>query len=398
MQKFTGTQYLKIDIASNYGLDKENWEERLRWFDTNESQLEKMVNTAENPALYYAGVKAYRDTQQGIPTGYMISLDATSSGLQILAVLACDRLAGSLCNVIPTGRREDAYKNIYKEMLKEAEGNSSITREMTKRAIMTALYGSKAVPEEVFGDGDLLATFYRTMERMTPGAWELNSVFMQLWNSRGLSHDWILPDNFDVRNKVLAPVTEVVYIDTEPFEIFYKENKPMDEGRSIGANITHSIDGMMVREIVRRCNYDPEMIKKLRKALVQGNGTRQHKHNDKQVITLWNHYLETGYLSARILQHLREENIGLVDKGVIEALLNSLPAKPFDVVAVHDCFRCHPNYGNDLRQQYNNQLYEIAKSDILSSIVTQLIGVRVQANKLNPSMAYDILNADYALS
>ena len=100
MQTFTGREYLKIDIASNFGLEKKSWAERLAWFDQNESQLLKLLPQAEEPALYYAGVKAYEDVKAGKPTGYMISLDATSSGLQLLAALTGDRSAAQLCNVV----------------------------------------------------------------------------------------------------------------------------------------------------------------------------------------------------------------------------------------------------------------------------------------------------------
>lgn len=79
-QEFTGKQYLQIDIANNFGLDKKDWMDRISWFQENEPQLETLVNQAENPALFYAGVQAWRDTQQGLPSGYPISLDACSSG------------------------------------------------------------------------------------------------------------------------------------------------------------------------------------------------------------------------------------------------------------------------------------------------------------------------------
>ena len=81
-QRFTGAQYLMIDIANNYGhgLDKKNWIDRLTWFKDNEPQLLSLVQSADEPALYYAGVKAYHDVLEGKPIGYMISLDATSSG------------------------------------------------------------------------------------------------------------------------------------------------------------------------------------------------------------------------------------------------------------------------------------------------------------------------------
>lgn len=134
-QTFSGKDYLKIDIASNFGLDKASWDDRIYWFDTNQDHLEDLVQQAKEPALFYAGVKAWRDVLAGKPIGYMISLDATSSGLQLLAALTGDRAAASLCNVIDTGKREDAYTNIYQVMLNKVDEESKIDRDKVKDAI-----------------------------------------------------------------------------------------------------------------------------------------------------------------------------------------------------------------------------------------------------------------------
>lgn len=80
MQTFTALEYLKIDIASNFGFDKENWDVRLNWFEEHKDNLLSMLNQAKEPALYYAGVTAYTDHQCGRPSGYPVSLDGTSSG------------------------------------------------------------------------------------------------------------------------------------------------------------------------------------------------------------------------------------------------------------------------------------------------------------------------------
>ena len=38
-QTFTPLQYLKIDVANSFGLDRKDWDERLAWFDQHEAQL-----------------------------------------------------------------------------------------------------------------------------------------------------------------------------------------------------------------------------------------------------------------------------------------------------------------------------------------------------------------------
>lgn len=397
---FTGRQHLMIDIGNNFGLDKEDWDVRLQWFQDNEPHLESLLNQADEPALYFASVKAYRDVQKGLPIGYTVGLDATSSGLQILACLTGDRSAAELCNVVDTGHRQDAYTNIYNLMLQRSGGNAKINRADTKQAIMTALYNSTAMPKKIFGEGELLALFYDILKEFCPAAWELNETMKDLWNPTAYSHNWVLPDNFHVQTKVMDTITDRVIFDEAPLDVSFKINRPMPEGRSLGANMTHSIDGMIVREIVRRCSYDPNQVAKLCTLIENGDllGMSTKTEDDKMVITLWDWYNETGYLSARILDHLNEDNFGLVAPSVISELLESLPAKPFSVVPVHDRFGCLPHYGNDLRWQYNLQLKMIAESDILSSIISQLIGRRVQIGKLDPTLPDDIMEANYALS
>lgn len=80
MQRFTGKEYLYIDIANHYGLDKKRWQERINWVRTRMDRLEQYIADAEEPAEYYAAVLALREVQKGNKIGYPISLDATSSG------------------------------------------------------------------------------------------------------------------------------------------------------------------------------------------------------------------------------------------------------------------------------------------------------------------------------
>ena len=258
------------------------------------------------------------------------------------------------------------------------------------------------MPKAVFGAGKLLHTFYQTMEDCAPAAWDLNEAMLTAWNPNALSHDWVMPDNFHVHTPVMDTEHTKVNFMNEPFDVTYQVNRPTPQGRSLGANMVHSIDGMIIREISRRCNYDPTLVAQVRKiadfALHGAGGHRTTTDNDQLVLTLWNHYQESGYLSARILDHLELENFGHVDALDIIELIESLPQRPFKVVSVHDCFRCLPHYGNDLRLQYNLQLALIANSDLLQFLLSQIIGKPVVIGKLDHTLAADIINTNYALS
>ena len=399
--QFTGKQYLQMDIANHFGLDKEDWAVRLAWFDKHKDVLDGMLKQAEVPAQYFAAVAAWHDVQAGKPIGYPIALDATASGMQILACLTGDRRAAQLCNVVNMGRRMDAYTEVYKYMLMKAGAQGRVTRDMVKTGVMTSLYNSEAEPKRVFGTGILLTKFYETMEEELPAVWELNQYYKAIWDSTRSTYEWVLPDNFHVVCKVTDYVNEKVLFLGEHFDVVTKVHGPTAEGRSLSANTTHSIDGMIVREIGRRCNYKQTTVDKV--WLLMGNPDlwNMYHENDEEtqlLITLLARFKESGYLSARILDCIHYGNAHLVPVKHVVALLKSLPAKPFEVFSIHDCFRCLPTYGNDLRKQYTLQLHLIAKSRMLSDLLSQLMGHEVTINKLDPTLADDILKSEYALS
>lgn len=401
MQLFTGKQYLQIDIANNFGLDKEDWDVRLDWFEKNQHQLDKLVKDAEEPALFYASIQAWKDVQKGLPIGYPISLDATASGFQILAALTGDIKAAKLCNVVDAGGRKDAYTEIYQTMLEKTGGDSRIERSAVKKAVMTSLYGSEAEPKRVFGEGPLLAVFENTMGEEAPAVWELNKAFLHFADPKATEYCWVLPDNFHVITKVKNKVKDTFHFMGAPYELTYEENSPTEHNRSLGANTTHSLDGMIVREVSRRCNYDPERILNIKTALCEVGVQEEECQNSKLLRTLMDHYHRTKYLSSRVLECI-DNNSALIltdeEKEAVWTLIYSLPKKPFEVIAVHDCFRVLPNYGNDLRTQYNNQLAMIAESNLLSDILSQITGRTISINKMTEGMEELIRKTNYALS
>lgn len=257
------------------------------------------------------------------------------------------------------------------------------------------------MPKRHFGDGDLLEVFYKTMASCAPGAWSLNEALIQLWQPGALSHAWALPDNHHIDVKVMSPVTEYVQFMDRPVAVHINVNQGTDEGLSLGANITHSIDGLVVREMHRRCDFNPQHLANILKMIKDGTSGSDamsiSRQKDRMVLKLWERFQDSGFLSGRILDMLDEKNIGHVNAGKIRKLILSMPAKPFPVISIHDCFRVHPNYGNDLRKQYNQIMSEIAESEMLQSIVSQIIGSHTPVTKMG-DISQEVLQAEYALS
>lgn len=400
MKSFTALEYLKIDISGNFGLDKKTWEERINWFDTNENQLENLIDKADSPALYYAGVKAYRNIKKDpdyINT-YPISLDCTSSGTQILACLTGDRLAAMTCNIINNGTRMDAYTYIYKKFSKLVGDNPLITRDKVKAAIMRAFYGSVATPRELFRD--YLPVFEQVMSQEAPYCWALNKYLLKAWNPNISEYGWIMPDNFHVHIKVYEKVEEEFSFMDKAYKFIHEENKPSAYGRAYSANLCHSIDSLFVREITAMAMHDPEKINNIKNLLNQkkynlANTTKENKDMVSSLVRLGK---ASGFLSARILDYLDEGTISLVPRDALQEILDNIPAKPFEVIFVHDCARVLPNYGNDIRKLYIFNYYKLARSNMLEFILTQLLGTKITINKGDKEMYKDVLFSEYALS
>lgn len=259
-----------------------------------------------------------------------------------------------------------------------------------------ALYGSTATPEAVFGE--YIELFYSTMEQMAPGAWDLNQGLQDLWTMFTASdYSWVLPDNFhayiETKKSELVPFS---FLNTT-YKMVKKIDGRPDFHKGLGPNLIHSVDGFIVREMFRRCSYDPKVIKRV-KDLIMLNASGTNGRSAKMVQTLWNHYKTTGILSTRIFDYLHADTMGLVDPLIIADMVDTLPAKPFQMVSVHDCFRCHSNYGNDLRRQYQLILADLNDSTLLASLCSQVAGKRIPVKKLGKLTRQTILDSDYMLA
>ena len=346
MQKYSGWQWLLIDAANQFGLDKKLFEERIEWAQDNLTTLETFSDVAETKPLYIKAVMAIRKAQQGIPTGHMVGVDATCSGIQIMSALTGCTAGATATGLVDPNVRADAYTSVTNEMSTILGGAVAVSRKDAKQAVMTSFYGSKAEPKALFGeDTPELDAFYQAAHNVAPGAWELLQDLLASWQPYALSHEWKLPDGFDSKVKVMAKREvriEVDELEHSTFSYEFFENQGSKTGLSNVANLTHSMDAYVLREMHRRCNYDREVMEDvalvIEMEMIQRNMgvVRSAECSDSTVNYYHNQYVRSSLASAVILPHLDCDSVQSLSQKHLEALAvmvnGMLEYRPFPLV------------------------------------------------------------------
>lgn len=412
MQVFTGFEYLLIDAANQYGLDKLTFNERIDWVKANLKDLEAQADKADNKPLYIKAVMAIRKAQNHEPTGHLVGFDACCSGIQVMSALTGCIAGATATGMVDPDVRADAYTSVTKAMQELLGAAVNVSRKDAKQALMTSFYGSKATPKSIFGEETAeLAAFYQSAQAVAPGAWELLQDLLASWQPYALEHSWKLPDGFDARIKVMKKKEariEVDELDHATFTYEFYENEGSKSGISLPANVTHSVDAYVLRSIHRRCNYDWKVVMGAHNVILDElmDRLKGKTSPDGVVSTEVHYYVEqwkrSGLADVVILPHLSDDNIYQVPTPLLEKLdmlvTQMTQYVPFEVVTIHDEFKCHPNNMNFLRQQYANVMADIAESNLLDDILSQIHKKSGHFKKLSQNLGELIRQSNYALS
>ena len=334
MQLITPYEYLLIDIASQVGLDKETWEDRIEWTRDNMSHLEDGIAIAKKPLLYIKAVNALREVNAGKATNHIIGLDASSSCVQIMGLLIGCEKSLIQTNMINTGEVQDVYSNTTSEMNLHLDNEIQVPRDTVKKALMTSLYGSKMNPIMLFGDGTPeLSQFYEARQTLIPGCMEVMSDLLSAWNPYNTSYQWTLPDGHVAKVMVTDPENTSlrirdIYGTKSSFTYEYKKRGVTSTySTPICANVVQSIDAYLCRELIRRC-----------------------------------------YKSG------------------------------FNILTIHDNFFAHANHVHVMRQHYLDICIELYKSNYLANIISELLGRPIKYKQYDTSLEGKMRDAEYFIS
>ena len=150
--------WLSFQVATTWGLDKATIKDRLEWTTNNQHHIIRVAEDpigclpdwegAEEPWLFLAACDEYyhccikRDRDY---TALPVAVDATCSGLQVLAGLCRDARTASLVNVLPGERPADAYATVaeYAKPNVPESIRPYMDRKVVKRVVMTVPYNAK---------------------------------------------------------------------------------------------------------------------------------------------------------------------------------------------------------------------------------------------------------------
>lgn len=418
-KEFNAIDYICIDIANCVGTqgtfrgDKELFEARIAWVKSNYLILESFNELAEDKPLYIKAVQALRDVVAGKPTGHLVALDATCSGIQIMsAITGCVR--GADATGLVSEKRADAYTDVTKEMnaILKLKGFSSIVvpRADVKRAVMTSGYGSTLVPKEVFGEGDKLDIFYQACNVIAPEAFKLMSALLDTWQPDALMHSWVMPDNFHVNIKVMQSKETRVEVDElnhTTFTTHIKINQGSKKGLANVANTIHSIDGYLLRSVIRRASFNEVEVSSALSAITivlleRANGKATEavcpSADLQNMLTIYSY---SKMLDTSIINYMDADNIHSVPTELLvklsATLSKMLELGSSPVLTVHDAFRSAPWHCNAVRYHYKEIMAELAESDILQFIVSQIVKQQVVYIKKSNQLANMIRKSNYSI-
>ena len=246
--------------------------------------------SADEPWQFLSAAEEYYYTCITCERNYTrscIAVDATCSGLQILAGLARDKSTAKLVNVIPSSKPQDAYA-VVAETAKPncpAEIQPYMDRKTVKRVVMTVPYNAKpfsnrgyirdALKEKnVELEKDALTETVKAvrdaMDEVVPGPMRVMKWIEKEVSSaidRGLDElKWVTPSGFVVTQRLMKPQIETIELQLLgrcKLKVATADGQKVDKSHHKNAtapNLIHSLDASLLHLSATRFNAPISLI------------------------------------------------------------------------------------------------------------------------------------------
>jgi len=294
MMTYEAEDWLRFQVATTAGLDKETIQDRINWTSHNHSLITRVATDPignlsdweeiDEPWQFLAACNEYYHTCILCDRNYTnlpIAIDATCSGLQILAGLARDASTAKLVNVLPSEKPQDAYKVIAEEAKPNVPASirPHMDRKTTKRTVMTVPYNAKPFSNREYirealkekgveiDKDDLTETVNavrKAMNVIVPGPMKVMKwIEKEVSNAidRGEQEiEWCTPSGFIVKQRLMKPLVETIELQLLgrcQVKIATEDGDVVDRSHHKNAtapNLIHSLDASLLHLSAIRFN------------------------------------------------------------------------------------------------------------------------------------------------
>jgi DNA-directed RNA polymerase len=286
--------WIRFQVATTYGLDKSTMEDRQDWVLHNHDLITRVATdpignlsdweSADEPWQFLASAHEYYHTCILCDKNYTslpIAVDATCSGLQILAGLARDKSTAQLVNVCPSNKPQDAYAVVANTATPECPNSirNYMDRKVVKRVVMTVPYNAKPYSNRGYirdalkekgielKKEDLTATVKAVRDAMNvivPGPmkvmkWIEKEVSAAI--DRGEQElQWSTPSGFVVTQRLMKPEVETIELQLLgrcQIKVATTDSEKVDKSHHKNAtapNLIHSLDASLLHLSAIRFN------------------------------------------------------------------------------------------------------------------------------------------------
>ena len=295
-----GMEWIKFQLATTYGLSKATMEERIAWIDNYENRAlvervwrDPVANiadweNADEPWLFLAACNEWYELyyEHRFHTHLPVAVDATCSGLQILAGLAKDASTARMVNVLGSEKPQDAYATIASRSMEAIPERlrPHWDRKATKRCVMTIPYNAKPFSNrsyirDAFKDKDVdvdkeeltscVSAVRAAMNEVVPGAMRVMK-WIETEVSRAIKGgaqeiEWTTPSGFVVRQRLMKTsrtTIESQLMGTVKISIVGAETGVdlKHHKNATAPNLIHSLDASLLHLAVVEVNFPIALI------------------------------------------------------------------------------------------------------------------------------------------
>ena len=396
------------------GMDKEDFISRgKKAKNMGLARLISVANTisdADDKAMAFQAIALLNDALTKGIVNQPIFLDWCSSGVSILSALTRDITGLNSCGVFSSSKPGNLYQTICNSLNKEL--NKELTRSYVKAFTIPFYYGGDMNVREALGDHT--KCFHNVYSKLLPGAYAFRQITTDAWDETAISYDWECADGYQVSVPILKDSKEcTVAFKGHSYKCRFKvqgTRATMCESSSgyyrnnhtkgLGANLTHSQDALILREMVRMAHLTrQEALDIIVRATVETGDFITNKEPGLlgRLLADWE---DTNFPSVRWFEVLKEcLGLRLPDalKAQLVQLANRLPEQAFDIICIHDEFGCLPKFVNDMRRNANTIYANLYRSNIMQYF-NKKFGMNVPVGEFSQNIYDQLLEVDYLLS